>query len=217
MILSRVHVFLSPDESNSAKFKDENDRTDEYEGEEEYADDDGYVDEDSQDQNAQSPVNQVFVHVSYSLMSQLKQMARMEGVTLDDIVSELLAEGVTRRAFEDANRPAPSHLMTRTGYVPPEANGNLMQPSMSHHSFNQQGGNRRGQQNNQRRGNGNFKNNYNNNGGGNFRYGNQKKHHNNNRGHYNQNNQWRDNGNSQGQQQQQDGPAPQQGNKDEKK
>lgn len=100
--------------------------------------------------------NQMILTLSYSLLSQVRQVARMEGVTPEDILLELIAEGVTKRAFQDAHRPVPSHLMTRTGYVPPEANGNVMQqPSLSHHTPMQsngrspQGGN--GQNSNQRR------------------------------------------------------------------
>jgi len=89
-----------------------------------------YKNDDTDDKGA-SP-NKILVNFSYSLHSQLRQMARMEGVTVQDIVVELIAEGVTKRAFEDAGRPAPSHLMTRTGYIPPDSNTNL-QPTLSHH------------------------------------------------------------------------------------
>lgn len=97
--------------------------------------------------------NQIVVTLSYSLMNQVRQTARMEGVLPEDIIVELVAEGVTRRAFEDAQRPAPSHLMTRTGYVAPDANGNVMQPQLSHHGMqgnNRQNQNRRFNQNNNR-------------------------------------------------------------------
>lgn len=87
--------------------------------------------------------NQIVVTLSYSLMNQVRQTARMEGVLPEDIIVELVAEGVTRRAFEDAQRPAPSHLMTRTGYVAPDANGNVLQPQLSHHGM--QGNNRQNQ------------------------------------------------------------------------
>jgi hypothetical protein len=97
--------------------------------------------------------NQIVVTLSYSLMNQVRQTARMEGVLPEDIIVELVAEGVTRRAFEDAQRPAPSHLMTRTGYVAPDANGNVLQPQLSHHGMqgnNRQNQNRRFNQNNNR-------------------------------------------------------------------
>ncbi|MFZ9519149.1 MAG: hypothetical protein ACO3A4_01605 [Silvanigrellaceae bacterium] len=94
--------------------------------------------------------NQILLTLSYSLMNHVRQVARMEGVFPEDILIELIAEGVTRRAFEDAQRPAPSHLMTRTGYVAPDANGNVHQPQLSHHGMQ---GNQRGnhQGNNNRR------------------------------------------------------------------
>ena len=113
--------------------------------------------------------NQLLVTLSYSLMSQVKQMARMEGVSPDDIILELVAEGVTKRAFQEFSRPKPSHLMTRTGYVPPEANGNSMaQPQMSHHMQMPQQGNGRGAGMNN--GNRRFGNNGNGGNGGNGQY-----------------------------------------------
>jgi len=74
---------------------------------------------------------------------------------------ELVAEGVARRVFEDAQRPAPSHLMTRTGYVAPDANGNVQQPQLSHHGMQ---GNNRGNHN----GHNNRRFNQNNRGGNHF-------------------------------------------------
>ena len=123
-----------------------------YAGDEEgYYDEDGYPSQES----GQYSQNQIVLTMSYSLMNQVRQTARMEGVLPEDILIELIAEGVTRRAFEDAQRPAPSHLMTRTGYVAPDANGNVQQPQMSHHGM--QGNHRGGQngQNNNRRYNSN--------------------------------------------------------------
>ena len=104
--------------------------------------------------------NQTLLTLSYSLMSQVRQVARLEGVSPDDILIELIAEGVTKRAFQDMNRATPSHLMTRTGYVPPDMNGNqVAQPNMSHHN---QMGVSQGRAGNQRRfqqnGNGFFQN-----------------------------------------------------------
>lgn len=112
-----------------------------------YADEEGYY-EDGEGYQGQSDQfassqnqNQILLTLSYSLMNQVRQVARMEGVFPEDILIELIAEGVTRRAFEDAQRPAPSHLMTRTGYVAPDANGNVQQPHLSHHGMQ---GNQRG-------------------------------------------------------------------------
>lgn len=121
----------------------------------EYYDDEAYM---SQEQG-QYGQNQIVLTLSYSLMNQVRQTARMEGVLPEDILIELVAEGVTRRAFEDAQRPAPSHLMTRTGYVAPDANGNVHQPQLSHHGMqgnnrgNHNGHNNRRFNNNNNRGN----------------------------------------------------------------
>lgn len=201
---------MSPDESVSRANEEVDERDAEegydYEGtEEEY--EEGSYDEGRPASDSQLAPNQILVTLSYSLMNQLKQTARMEGVSVDDIVIELLSEGATRRMYEDASRPAPSHLMTRTGYVPPDANGNVMQPSMSHHNFNSQGNgnNQRRGQNNQRRNNnnGNYNKNYNNNSGGFNRYNN-KKH--NNQQRFNNNQGYR--ATNQHQQQQQQDSAP---------
>ncbi len=117
-----------------------------------------YEEEDCGEENAAAPgSNQMTVAFSYTLMNQVRQVARMEGVSPEDFVLELIAEGVTRRAFEDASRPTPSHLMTRTGYVPPEADG-YQAPKLSHH-YNANG--------NQNYGNGNQRRYNNNNGNGN--------------------------------------------------
>jgi hypothetical protein len=95
--------------------------------------------------------NQILLTLSYSLMNHVRQVARMEGVFPEDILIELIAEGVTRRVFEDAQRPAPSHLMTRTGYMAPDVNGNVQQPHLSHHGMQMnQRGNHQGHNNNRR-------------------------------------------------------------------
>ncbi|NBW81269.1 hypothetical protein EBR21_05895 [bacterium] len=119
----------------------------EFAGEAAYYEDENYSE--SGEQYGQNQ-NQILLTLSYSLMNHVRQVARMEGVFPEDILVELIAEGVTRRAFEDAQRPAPSHLMTRTGYVAPDANGNVHQPQLSHHGMQ---GNQRGnhQGNNNRR------------------------------------------------------------------
>jgi hypothetical protein len=105
-----------------------------------YYEDDGYAGQEA----GQFGQNQIVLTLSYSLMNQVRQTARMEGVLPEDILIELVAEGVARRVFEDAQRPAPSHLMTRTGYVAPDANGNVQQPQLSHHGMQ---GNNRGNHN----------------------------------------------------------------------
>jgi hypothetical protein len=110
-----------------------------------YYEEEGYYSEDgtqATSEYAGQNQNQIMLTLSYSLMNQVRQVARLEGVFPEDILIELIAEGVTRRAFEDAQRPAPSHLMTRTGYVAPDANGNVQQPQLSHHGMQQ--GNQRG-------------------------------------------------------------------------
>ncbi|MEY3903844.1 MAG: hypothetical protein RL189_3150 [Pseudomonadota bacterium] len=124
-----------------------------------YADDEGYYEGEgyvAADESTGQSNNQILLTLSYSLMNQVKQVARMEGVFPEDILIELIAEGVTRRAFEDAQRPAPSHLMTRTGYVAPDANGNVQQPQLSHHSMQgHQRGNHQGHNNRRYNQNGN--------------------------------------------------------------
>jgi len=124
---------------------------------------DGYYEEDgySGQEAGQYAQNQIVLTLSYSLMNQVRQTARMEGVLPEDILIELVAEGVARRVFEDAQRPAPSHLMTRTGYVAPDANGNVQQPQLSHHGMQ---GNNRGNHN----GHNNRRFNQNNRGGNHF-------------------------------------------------
>jgi hypothetical protein len=91
--------------------------------------------------------NQIQLNFSWSLTNQLRYLARNEGISVEDLLVELVAEGVTKRAFEDQNKPVPSHLMTRNGYVHGNADGNSMhsQPQMSHHQA---------MQNNSRSGNG---------------------------------------------------------------
>lgn len=155
---------------------------------------DGDNDGEEYDENESSDdvhlaANQLLVTLSYSLTSQVRQMARMEGVNPEDIIIELIAEGVTKRAFDDASRPVPSHLMTRTGYVPPEANGNLIQPTMSHHT-GPMANNRPQNNNNQRRYNNTNPNSnngaqYNNNNGG--QYNNNRNFNNNPQNRYNNN------------------------------
>jgi len=93
-----------------------------------------YDEEEILEQEAETPrdlsQNSVTLTVSWSLMNQLRNMARMEGISVEALLIELAAEGVAKRVFEDQNRPAPSHLMTRNGYV----HDDDPQPYMSHHA-----------------------------------------------------------------------------------
>lgn len=77
--------------------------------------------------------NNVSLTFSWSLMNQLRSMARNEGIPVETLLIELAAEGVAKRVFEDQMRPSPSHLMTRNGYVHEDPQ-NPAQPQMSHHS-----------------------------------------------------------------------------------
>lgn len=79
--------------------------------------------------------NQVSVQFSWSLMNQLRQMSKMEGVSVEDLLIELVAEGVAKRVFEEQSRPTPSHLMTRTGYVHSDGHQHAPQPHLSHHTM----------------------------------------------------------------------------------
>lgn len=93
--------------------------------------------------------NNVALSFSWSLMNQLRQMSKMEGISVEDLLVELVAEGVAKRVFEDQNRPTPSHLMTRTGYVHSDGTQAAPQPHLSHHVMN----NRQQQNNIQNRNN----------------------------------------------------------------
>ena len=80
--------------------------------------------------------NNVALSFSWSLMNQLRQMSKMEGIAVEDLLVELVAEGVAKRVFEDQMRPTPSHLMTRTGYVHSDGTQAAPQPHLSHHMMN---------------------------------------------------------------------------------
>lgn len=105
--------------------------------------------------------NEVVLKFSFSLMNKLRKASYEEGIGIDELAGELITEGLALRAMQDSQASAASHLMTRTGYVPPEANGNMMaQPMLSHHGGqNHNRGNRRTNNNgapgNNRRGRGN--------------------------------------------------------------
>ena len=89
--------------------------------------------------------NNVALNLSWSLMNQLRNMSKMEGISVEDLLVELVAEATARRVFEDQTRPAPSHLMTRTGYIHSDITQTAPQPHLSHHMVNN---NTRQQQNN---------------------------------------------------------------------
>jgi hypothetical protein len=89
--------------------------------------------------SAAEAINTLQVTCSWSLINHLRNMARNEGVRLEDLALELLSESAAKRAFEDQRRPTPSHLMTRTGYVP-QGPSDHYQPQMTHHE-NSSGGN----------------------------------------------------------------------------
>jgi hypothetical protein len=80
--------------------------------------------------------NNIALTFSWSLMNQLRQMSKMEGISVEDLLVELVAEGVAKRVFEDQMRPTPSHLMTRTGYVHSDGTQTAPQPHLSHHMMN---------------------------------------------------------------------------------
>lgn len=97
--------------------------------------------------------NEVVLRFSVTLMNKLKRAASDEGIEIDELAGELITEALSQRAILDAQRPGPSHLITRTGYVPPEAGPTLSQPMLSHHqnnNGNQRGQGRRGGNNKQR-------------------------------------------------------------------
>jgi hypothetical protein len=97
--------------------------------------------------------NEVVLRFSITLMNKLKRAAADEGIEIDELAGELITEALSQRAILDAQRPGPSHLITRTGYVPPEAGPSLSQPVLSHHqnnNGNQRGPGRRGNNKQQR-------------------------------------------------------------------
>ena len=102
------------------------------------------IDGEETDSNMQSMTllgnqqNEFSLSLSRTLVRQLENMAKYEGISSIDLMVELVAEGLARRMAEDQSRPAPSHLMTRNGYVQDHAH---TQPTMSHHSFQQNVGN----------------------------------------------------------------------------
>ena len=76
-------VSFSPEKTATASVEDE--ESGEYvEEDEQY--DEGYEEGDEAGEPGQLAPNQAIVTFSYSLMSQLRQTARSEGVTVDDII-----------------------------------------------------------------------------------------------------------------------------------
>lgn len=87
----------------------------------------------------ETPYEQDFpITLSRSLARQLHNLAKNEGIHAFDLLLELVTEGIARRITEDQTRQAPSHLLTRNGYVVDHPN---TQPSMSHHEFQLAGNN----------------------------------------------------------------------------
>ncbi len=128
----KPELFLSEDMSDSEEFDGQ---------ETEQPIDEGFI---------ELSENEVVLRFSASLMSKLKKTAHAEGLEIDELAGELITESLALRAAADLQRSGgPSHLMTRTGYLPPDANGNsVSQPFLSHHQngnghANGRGGNRR--------------------------------------------------------------------------
>jgi len=80
----------------------------------------------------QGPVS---MNLNWSTMNQLKYLANLEGMTLEELAIELLGEGLARR-LDESRRGAPSHLMTRTGYLHSNDTG-YQAPTLSHHQTQQ--------------------------------------------------------------------------------
>ena len=82
--------------------------------------------------------NGISMNLTWSTMNQLRYIARLEGITAEELALELVNEGVNRR-LDESTRGAPSHLMTRTGYLHPNEAAGYQQPQLSHHQQNQNG------------------------------------------------------------------------------
>lgn len=121
---SRSRMFSSSFENSSQQINEEDDFHEDYAQDEEG---------DQQAQVRDFSQNTTSLTFSWSLMNQLRSMSRVEGVSLETLLIELVSEGVAKRVFEDQNRPAPSHLLTRNGYVHTDEREGPAQPQMSHH------------------------------------------------------------------------------------
>jgi len=98
------------------------------------------------------------IRISKALHRKLRDNAREEGVSIDELISELLAEGVVLRAFEIVER---KHTMRGGNHQPHRnqqngnvhgnvAHGNSQQGNQQHRNQFQQGGNRQAQKKLQR-------------------------------------------------------------------
>lgn len=99
------------------------------------------------DEEMELAPNQFVVTVGYSHLNEIRYMASTEGIDLELLLSELVAESVERRLRESNRGGQPNHLITRTGYVSNDASG-YQAPRLSHHH------NMQGQRNGQGQGQG---------------------------------------------------------------
>jgi predicted HicB family RNase H-like nuclease len=98
------------------------------------------------------------IRISKALHRKLRDYAREEGVSIDELISELLAEGVVLRAFEIVERKQTMrggnnqpHRNQQNGNVNGNvAHGNTQQGNQQHRNQFQQGGNRQAQKKLQR-------------------------------------------------------------------
>jgi hypothetical protein len=98
------------------------------------------------------------IRISKALHRKLRDNAREEGVTIDEMISELLAEGVVLRAFEIVERKHTmrggnhqQHRNPQHGNVNGNvAHGNTQQGNQQHRNQFPQGGNRQAQKKLQR-------------------------------------------------------------------
>jgi hypothetical protein len=103
---------------------------------------------------------QLLIKISKNLHRKLRDNAREEGVTMDELISELLAEGVVLRAWEIVERKqtmrgggnqANFNRNPQSGNVNGNvASGNNHQGNQQHRNHFQQGGNRQAQKKLQR-------------------------------------------------------------------
>ncbi len=101
---------------------------------------------------------QLAIRISKALHRKLRDHAREEGVSIDELISELLAEGVVLRAFEIVERKHTmrggshqQHRNPQNGNVNGNvSHGNTQQGNQQHRNQFQQGGNRQAQKKLQR-------------------------------------------------------------------
>ena len=82
--------------------------------------------------NQSLSTNELFLTLSQTLASKLRQLAHHEGLSTEDLAKELISEGITQRVIADGNSSLPNHCITRTGYVPSDVGG-YKAPQLSHH------------------------------------------------------------------------------------